>query len=376
MSLPIVVCISAGQETIDVGDLAKVYSPLSPPKAPKNTPFDNFFTNDITSQQHIQFTLENGNWLIEELDSDDDKGFFSCASSCSEVLEFEISGSSTICPPASKIYTISNISQSASVTWSISPASKFSLSASGTSVTVVPITTSLGVATLEATINTDCNDFITIEKSIWSGKPSFPKLITSSGVPLDEFNLPAGCADGNTYWKFETWNASDQTTQFEFNILGGPVVTKNVINGEATLTAQDLGMIKGLTYDVKVRPVNACGSHSLVPTIKLYNPTDCECGIGINCNLMRAAGNEDKYTIYPNPTNDYLTVLWTEEHSDLMTKKSRVTAVLLDMKGEKKKRFTINGVETTISVKGLPEGIYVLKINLGEAIESHLIAIN
>ncbi|QTE24161.1 hypothetical protein [Polaribacter cellanae] len=53
--------ISGGNQIINPTDLNKNYSPLSPPLAPKNSCFDNFYTNPLSSKGHTQFTLKNGN---------------------------------------------------------------------------------------------------------------------------------------------------------------------------------------------------------------------------------------------------------------------------------------------------------------------------
>ena len=85
--------VGSGNETISPIDLSKVYNPLSPPSAPKDVPFNNFFTNPITSQGHIQFTLNNGNWLVSELNGN--PSVESCLFACGNSVE--ISGVSQFC---------------------------------------------------------------------------------------------------------------------------------------------------------------------------------------------------------------------------------------------------------------------------------------
>ncbi len=52
--------IGSGTQTILTADLLRLYSPPSPPPAPKNTPFANFFTHPIENVRHTEFTTQNG----------------------------------------------------------------------------------------------------------------------------------------------------------------------------------------------------------------------------------------------------------------------------------------------------------------------------
>ncbi|MDO5972224.1 M57 family metalloprotease [Flavivirga aquimarina] len=190
----------------------------------------------------------------------------------------KISGASLTCGTTSQTYTLINGDSSA--TWQIS-SNLQTISLTGTSITVSPINSLVsGSAYVKATTTTT-----TIQKDFYIGKPSFPQLMTNSGVPYDVFSLPAGCEDGNTYWEFNTSNALDQVSEFQFSVSGGTPIIKTAINGSAKLTAQELGILEGQTLSVTVRPVNSCGSQGRVPVITLYRPTDCECGIGVGCVL-------------------------------------------------------------------------------------------
>lgn len=189
-----------------------------------------------------------------------------------------ISGSPLICNTETKTYTLINGDSSAS--WQVS-SNLQTISFTGTSVTVKPINSLIsGSAYVKAITSAT-----TIQKDFYIGKPSLSQLTTNSGVPYDVFNLPAGCEDGNTYWEFNTSNALDQVSEFQFSVSGGTPIIKTAINGSAKLTAQELGILEGQTLTVTVRPVNSCGSQGRVPVITLYRPTDCECGIGVGCVL-------------------------------------------------------------------------------------------
>lgn len=87
--------VGSGNTTINPSDLHKQYNPQLPPPAPKDIPFDNFFTNPRISEGHIQFTLNNGNWLLSELS--DNPQIESCAFVCSGS---EITGTNVFCNSA------------------------------------------------------------------------------------------------------------------------------------------------------------------------------------------------------------------------------------------------------------------------------------
>ena len=284
------------------------------------------------------------------------------------VLPPSIAGSPMVCSSTTSTYTLTNAV--GSVSWQVSNNLQI-ISSSSTNITVSPI----GIRTSGSGFVKAIMSGTTVQKDFWVGKPSFPQLTTSSGVPYDEFNLPAGCANGVTYWVFKTSNPLDRVTQFQFSVQGGNVITKNASNGLATITAQELGMIEGMTLDVTVRPVNSCGSNFLVPKFKLYRPTDCECGIGINCNLNRVAAPNDRYNLYPNPTSGFINIVPVSSDSGT-TSKSKIIATLYDMLGEKRKSVVINNNETLMDVQDLKAGMYIMRIQIDGEIETHLIVIN
>jgi hypothetical protein len=70
---PSVLDIGKGSVTLSESDYTVPYTQLSPPVAPKNTPFANFITaystHPNTNQQHISYDARIGNWLGNELNA-------------------------------------------------------------------------------------------------------------------------------------------------------------------------------------------------------------------------------------------------------------------------------------------------------------------
>ncbi|PQV51600.1 putative secreted protein (Por secretion system target) [Jejuia pallidilutea] len=205
--------IGSGTQTINAGDLAKAYSPLSPPPALKNTPFHNFFTNDITSEQHIQFTLNNGNWLMDELR--DTSAYFSCASTtCTGTLGLRISGPSQVCTSSSSNYSISSLPSNVTVNWSINPSGGFTITPNGHSVTITPNGLFAGEGVLTASIDTDCNDSVEITKTIQTGAQR-PIIYDSNGNQVASFNFPLYT------WESITFSTPPGTLEWEWEKVSG-----------------------------------------------------------------------------------------------------------------------------------------------------------
>ena len=109
--------IGGGNQNIVYADLNKVYSPLSPPNGSKNVPFDNFYTNPLVSENHIQFTLDNGNWLLEELR--DNVAVYPCNFICGNIPT-QISGDNYVCDNEIKTYTIDLPNCTNTSNWTVS----------------------------------------------------------------------------------------------------------------------------------------------------------------------------------------------------------------------------------------------------------------
>jgi hypothetical protein len=94
--------VGQGNAAIDPSDLVKVYDATTPPVAPKDIPFDNFHANPFISRAHTQFTIENGNWLIDELTETPD--VVSCAFACNNAIK-KIEGPESSCDTATFSFT-------------------------------------------------------------------------------------------------------------------------------------------------------------------------------------------------------------------------------------------------------------------------------
>lgn len=243
--------VGGGNQTITYADLNNTYSPLSPPTGLKSIPFDNFYTNPIKSTNHIQFTLNNGNWLIDELKGVN--GFNTCAASCSDNLNLTIIGSNIICENTFNTYSVSDIPNQVNVNWSVSPSNSFSLTNNNNTLTLIPNSNYVGEATITANIATNCEDNIntpiSLNKTIWVGKPLDDLVMISSGG----FTL----STGNFYQlraAHETVNyLAHYNLNYEWLIPYAQIMYSNN-NKIASVKPTQTG-----TYPYKLRAKNVCG---------------------------------------------------------------------------------------------------------------------
>jgi hypothetical protein len=168
--------ISAGTQPVIYNDVAKVYSPLDPPLAPKHTPFHNFFTNPTISESHIQFTLNNGNWLLTELKGT--PAFYSCVSTCATRPAFTVSGTSLICTSGAQ-FSLSNVAAGATV-WQATPSNLFVTSSGNGSSAFLQAASNytIGPGNITFTISEQCGS-LTNSTSFWVGAPSEVSLSVS-----------------------------------------------------------------------------------------------------------------------------------------------------------------------------------------------------
>src|SRR5690606_6237023 len=161
--------ISGGSQPISTSDLSRPYSPVAPPVAPKDIPFDNFTTNPTISEHHVQFTLENGNWLLDELQGNE--AFYTCASSCAVIPEPQISGVDVLCT-SNETYALSGFPSGTNASWSVSPGGLFAVdNGSGPDFTTRASSSSAsGAGIITATIAGNCGN-IPANKNIQVGPP-------------------------------------------------------------------------------------------------------------------------------------------------------------------------------------------------------------
>lgn len=327
--------IGNGAQPIIYNDLARLYSPLAPPLAPKSTPFHNFFTNPTISEKHVQFTLRNGKWLIDELDDNGIPAFYSCVSSCANLPELSITGPSFICTNSSS-NTLSNLGQGIAATWTASPSNLFSISSgTGINANLVAASSSVsGSGTLTYTISNSCGTPTQISKPVWVGTPTitFIEKFCVGTEAIFRFSAPA--ISGATYH----WSINNPNLGVSYN---GRYCE---VGGAPNMSSQSYTLTLTITQ----------GSCTLTRT---QNRVYSMCGGG--------GGGGGPLRVFPNPASDEITVEYIPEETESQ-QSIRVELINQSLT----KVYSIETTETyiTIPVNRLPKGVYFLHVTNREGI--------
>jgi pimeloyl-ACP methyl ester carboxylesterase len=332
------------------------------------TPFESYF-GEAVNRDHIFFTKESITWLLEELKGNKQAPSFPITQ------PNLLTGANTVCLNTNTTYSMDACKVPSPATWVVSPNLQI-VSSTGYSITVKGLSNGLG------SITATFQDGKTTSNNFWVGVAGQSVLISNSGIPYSVNNLPDGCPNyDNPFWTFKTTSEFDNVSEFIFT-ANGYTFTKAAINGKVIVTAKDLGMDSGRSIYVKVAPKNVCGTLSKNFGFTLYKPTTCECGIGPKCNLARISKSKQSlepnsysfFKIFPNPSSNIINISLFDDNNT-PAKEALILAELYDLNSKKVREVTVTNNTATINVNSLPKGIYVLKINIDGAIESHQVVV-
>jgi hypothetical protein len=260
-----------------------------------------------------------------------------------------ISGLETVCS-SNATYTLHNLPPGSNVTWSHS--SNFSyVSGQGTDEYQVEATGNsiIGPDWVKATIS-KCSREATIQKDVYLNPPSVDLEI---GVPYE----PIG---GNA--EFVAWASglAADITDYEWSVIGGTIAEDN--NDEIVInpTCCTRGGLKDPGISIDVTGSNTCGTYYASRIVSV----DCDDG-GIN-----------PLSVYPNPSDDMLTVSVEETGSTSGTsathsaEEGKQPAVyeyyLYDINHRLRKEFKTQKRTVQINTTDLKEGFYILHVVKGD----------
>ncbi|TDP60357.1 T9SS type A sorting domain-containing protein [Flavobacterium dankookense] len=366
--------VGSGNATIVPSDLTKKYNPQSPPSAPKNVPFNNFFTNSITSEAHIQFTLNNGFWLRNEISGTPQ--IFSCSYACDDKVN-NISGTNLICNSNSATFTAP--AGGTFYNWQIIDGSHLIASSIGSNTqnfTITTLSTGYGRVKLQVTMGDDpnntgngrCGNAVFII-NIWVGKPyvfganpnpnELEYFVDGTFCPIESTTLCAGnYSEDNS--RTICVAGLDSNSQWEIVKLSG-YFSYSHYNGMITINPSVPGALS-----FKVRVSNSCGISDWKTFT--YNAINC------NSNIALRSTESSTYIVYPNPSKDIVNIdLRDSNNQPEIT--AKISGELFDLMGFSKARVEIINNKAIFSVTDIPKGIYVLKIYINDEVESHQIAV-
>ena len=362
--------IGRGNVAILPTDLEKSYSPLMPPPAPKNVPFNNFFTNSRTSEAHIQFTRNNGDWLKHELSNNPE--ISSCLNFCSNA---QITGGNFLCNTG--VYSVTNEANPLFTNWQITEGSNLvSFTPNGNSVTLNAVNTTVnGYITLEAIYSNSKCGSNSVSKDIWVGKPKVVNHTISGGydnVPKNTSSTfsvtPVQGATSYLWTLYMNSNNCGCTTNNEGLTTCPPGTTfaKFTANNSMTVTTTSTNITVNWgncvgSYTVNCSAKNDCGFSGI--SYKIVNVFDATTSGGDNpcdgnliaspnpINKNGGAGDISVNIVYPGePCDDNLVNL------------SKNTLKIYDMQGLLKHEEEFTEDNFIVSSINLPRGHYVLNV--------------
>ncbi|NDP26607.1 MAG: T9SS type A sorting domain-containing protein [Flavobacterium sp.] len=268
-----------------------------------------------------------------------------------------ISGSATVC--TTRIFTFEGLLANQTVAWSLSNATAGTLSSTtGTSTTFT--TTGGGAVDLIATATNGCGQSYVRTLGLFAGSPPAFSLVRASNEICDDIKYH--------YVPYEITNRNPAFT-YTYNVATYPWVN----------VTQSIQTYNGVIQDVLVFPKTYSG------TMDIYVTTSNSCGSTAffveeepisNCSGLgfRSSNSVEQFTVFPNPANDIVTIE-LKDSKNQFEKDTTISGELFDLQGQSKSKVKITDNKATLSVKGLNKGIYILKININDQVESHQIAV-
>jgi subtilisin family serine protease len=279
----------------------------------------------------------NGTWNNEV-----GYGRINAMSAVFKVLNQNITGNSTICSSVNNTYTIKNYMNGFVTTWSCS--SNLILS-NPTNETVNVIANGSGSGIITATLQNGQ----TITKNVWIGIPN----------PYETAERTSHCSF--SYRATEYPNTSQSITSYNWQLVEStPNVDFSSHGDLATFTA-----CPPFSITMKLTTTNACGTSEKFVSQRLNNDEE---------EINKISQPKSVFKIYPNPSSEITDIDLRNQYIKPDTK-SRIKAELYNINGQIKYKVEIINNIASINVTRLPKGIYVLKINIDGAIESHQVAV-
>ena len=329
--------IGGDGRAITTADLNARYSPTDPTV---ERDFDSFFTNPLDNEDHIQFTLDNGQWMLNEMQQT--PTVFSCAFVCTEAGGVRLDGPETLCNSAT--YQVVNTAGQP-ITWTTSN-NLVIASGQGTPTVQIDQGDVDGPGWVEVTVgNGTCQ--VTERDTIATG----------STVPL-----PTGIAQSGTgnIYRFDLTGAQAGIT-YSWEVFGeGAVIT----SGQGTTS-----------IGVEFGP----GCANTTALVRVTFEDGCQGTSTISQTIDGVCSN---FAIFPNPAREQFTVSLSAQPSSNVrqlttssTLSDEFDVVLYDQRQQVVRRARAQSGQLTLNVSTLKPGVYVLHIRYQSQTYPHSVII-
>ncbi|TXE16326.1 T9SS type A sorting domain-containing protein [Psychroserpens burtonensis] len=368
ISTPTALDVGGGNTTLNNADYLIRYNAENPPTGSKAIPFDNFTTslnNGNTNEAHISFNPRNGDWLAAELSAVIPNYNFDCTFICDN--NGTISGPGLLCNTAN--YSV-DIPAATDIDWTITPANAATITENMFDVTQITITRAggyNGTVTLNASVDTNrCGNNISFNKTIHFGRLT----VNGSVLVTGDSDLYPGPTDSAVFTvntsNVRVWNSIDwvifsnsyPNASINFNIqsTGG--------SGNTVVVTANSSTPEG-NYTIQSRVTNSCGFYPVNKTFYVNEAGDPQF-------YPRMATN---YSVYPNPSKDIVHIDLVTNEKEQTQENTKVSGELFDVLGKSKLKVDMQRNGAQFNVSRLHPGVYVLKIYVGENIETHQVLV-
>jgi len=331
------------------------------------TPFDSYYGSSENTQ-HTSFTEESVNWLMKELDGQPQAPWFPIASDA-------LQGTDKICVNQTASYSFADPCKLPSkVIWNVSSNLQI---VSSTDYTVNVKSLYQGQGIITATFQNGQ----TVTKNLHMGGPvsymgtcnPYDATCTVSNYVLSEqskncITFETIGADGTTNYNTD-YEWEKVSGNYTFLSDGYPsCLDYPAASNNGTKSTGRLAVISPVVWGtspiiVKVRAKNSCGWGPW-QNLFFYKPNT------VKGDLQ----NENLFIISPNPSNDFINISFIDQDK-APASNNNIQAELYNNLGGKKKSVKLNNGNAIISVRGLLQGIYTLKIIYNDKIESHQVIV-
>jgi hypothetical protein len=344
--------IGGGNVALTQSDYEARYVASAPPAAPKNSPFQNFFTtmNAIgVNEGHLSFNPANGAWLTTELNNGNGL-IMDCTGMCQPLY---MSGNERIC--YSGTYALSPLPTGATVTWSsTSPNVTFPNGNTGNSVVIA--NQLVEDSFLNATIQTACGSR-TLTKPVGFGLTSSMVTGTYWGGANGSIPSESGPSyiQGSPYGAFYKLNVdlngfATHYTNFTWEIIGG----YGYNNFDSGFDEAQFDLYSGGRLELRV-------------TASYY-----DCGSVTKDIIIESPYSYYSYSAYPNPSSDSFVIsqISPEGTNSISQKpKKAFDYKLFDKNGKiLKQGKSLEGEAVSIDVRNVPSENYFLHITEGKEV--------
>lgn len=239
-----------------------------------------------------------------------------------------------------------------SIQWSASPNIQINGSTNSNSINVSTLTQNNEQGWIKVVID----GYYEIHKDIWIGKPT---LANFNCFYQPEHPL---CNTLCLNYSYTTENilTLDVQGQTDWEVIKQGNIEYNIVGNTLFIQPNQVGV-----SSLNIKAKNVCGlSDPITLMFKVQN-----------CSTTNTSDNGNIYSVYPNPASEVIYITQENNIQEFVEPITPTVGKLYDMMGVLRATITLNSSTTEFVISGQPQGMYLLRIEHNEGVETHIIAI-